>query len=764
MKYGHAQTVGTEVSQLRSNQTKLWLCLLLGSIAFISLLLSGCAGIVTSAKPTSAVASFQVNPASVNFGQVVVGQPSTQQVTVANTGNVALNITQIIISDPHFSVTGTRLPMAVGVGQSTNLMVAVNATAAGNLNATLTAQGDQGSAPVVVKLAATAVSAPSSSLSLSASAINFGSVAVGSKGTSNLVLANSGSSTLTISMLTVSGANFTVSGVTTPATIPVGQSLQVSLIFSPTATGNATGSLTITSSNASNPTVTVALSGTGTTTTVQPGLTIAPASFNFGSIVDGQTKSETITVTNPGTTAVSIAALSVSGSAYSVSGLTAPMTVAAGSNATFMVVFAPTTAGNQSGTVSIVSNAPNSPNVLSLSGTGTAATINLSASPSSLSFTSVNAGSSTSKSVIISNTGNSSLTISQVSVSAKDVRVSGISTPLTLAAGQNRPMSVSFSPTTSENITGNITVTSSQGAAAVIAISGTGIQPALTITPSSVSFGNVTVGSPATQTVRLANSGTATLTVSQVAVAGSGFSHETLSLPISLASGQTTDFNVEFNPTAAGAAIGSVTIVSNAPDSPAIIGLSGTGVAATQTLAFSTTSLSFGNVDTGSSSNQNITITNSGNTSVTISQVSESGTAFTLTGAATPVTLTAGQKMTFGVEFSPANTGSDTGKVTVTSNATGSPVTINLSGTGVSTSYTATLTWAASTSAVSGYNVYRSTASGTGYAKLNSGLVVGATYNDTTVANGITYYYVVTAVDSSGVESVYSNQATAVVP
>lgn len=763
MTYGHAQTVGTEVSQLRSNQTKLWLCLLLGSIASISLLLSGCAGIVTSAKPTSAAASFQVNPASINFGQVVVGQPSTQQVTVANTGNVALNITQIIISDPHFSVTGTRLPMAVGVGQSTNLMVAVNPTAVGNLNATLTAQGDQGSAPVVVKLAATAVSAPSSSLSLSASAINFGSVAVGSKGTSNLVLANSGSSTLTISMLTVSGANFTVSGVTTPATIPVGQSLQVSLIFSPTATGNATGSLTITSSNASDPTVTVALSGTGTTT-VQPGLTIAPASFNFGSIVDGQTKSETITVTNPGTTAVSIAELSVSGSAYSVSGLTAPMTVAAGSNATFMVVFAPTTAGNQSGTVSIVSNAPNSPNVLSLSGTGTAATINLSASPSSLSFTSVNAGSSTSKSVIISNTGNSSLTISQVSVSAKDVSVSGISTPLTLAAGQNRPMNVSFSPTTSENITGNITVTSSQGAAAVIAISGTGIQPALTITPSSASFGNVTVGSPATQTVRLANSGTATLTVSQVAVAGSGFSHETLSLPIDLASGQTTDFNVEFNPTAAGAAIGSVTIVSNAPDSPAIIGLSGTGVAATQTLAFSTTSLSFGNVDTGSSSNQNITITNSGNTSVTISQVSESGTAFTLTGAATPVTLTAGQKMTFGVEFSPTNTGSDTGKVTVTSNATGSPVTISLSGTGVSTSYTATLTWAASTSTVSGYNVYRSTASGTGYAKINSGLVVGATYNDTTVANGITYYYVVTAVDSSGVESVYSNQATAVVP
>jgi hypothetical protein len=764
MRHGHAQAVRTKViSQSRNNQTRFWMCLLLGSVASISPLLSGCTGIVTAAKPTTAAASFQVNPASINFGQVMVGKQSTQQVTLANTGNVAINITQITISDPHFSVTGAKLPMAVGIGESANLTVAVNATVAGNLSATLTAQGDQGSAPVVVKLAATAVNAPSSSLSLSATAINFGTVTVGSKGTSNLVLTNSGSSALTISMLTVSGVNFTVSGITTPATIPAGQSAQVGLTFSPAASGNISGSLTITSNDPTNPTLTVPLSGTGTTT-AQPGLTITPASFNFGSVVDGQTKSEMITVTNPGTTAVLVADLSVSGNAYSVSGLTAPMAVAAGSNATFTVLFAPTTAGNQSGTVSVVSNAPNSPNVLSLSGTGTAATINIAASPSNLRFASVNAGSSSSKSVTISNTGNSSVTISQVSVSAKDFQVSGISTPMTLAAGQNTAISVSFDPTASENITGNITVASSQGASAVIAVSGSGIQSALTITPSSASFGNVTEGAPATQTVQLANSGTGTLIISQASVAGNGFSTGTLSLPISLSAGQTSNLSVEFNPTAAGAVTGSVTIVSNAPNSPAAIGLSGTGMAATQTLAFSTTSLNFGNVDSGSSSSQNVIITNSGNTSVTISQISESGAGFTLSGAATPVTLTAGQKMTFGVEFSPTNTGSDTGKVTVTSNATGSPAAINLSGTEVSTSYTATLTWTASTSTVPGYNVYRSTTSGSAYTKINSGLVSGVAYSDTTVQNGITYYYVVTAVDSSGVESVYSNQATAVIP
>jgi fibronectin type 3 domain-containing protein len=75
-----------------------------------------------------------------------------------------------------------------------------------------------------------------------------------------------------------------------------------------------------------------------------------------------------------------------------------------------------------------------------------------------------------------------------------------------------------------------------------------------------------------------------------------------------------------------------------------------------------------------------------------------------------------------------------------------------------------TLNWVASTSTVSGYNVYRSTTNGSGYSKLNSSLIPAVTYTDTSVQSGTTYYYVVTAVDSSGDESTDSNQATAVIP
>jgi fibronectin type 3 domain-containing protein len=115
------------------------------------------------------------------------------------------------------------------------------------------------------------------------------------------------------------------------------------------------------------------------------------------------------------------------------------------------------------------------------------------------------------------------------------------------------------------------------------------------------------------------------------------------------------------------------------------------------------------------------------------------------------------------VQFSPTVTGSLSGTISIVSNATGSPATVTLSGTGV-IQHSVALSWIASTSTVSGYNVYRSTTSGSGYVKINSALVTGLTYTDSNVTSGTTYYYVTTAVDSSGNESTFSNQATAVIP
>jgi fibronectin type 3 domain-containing protein len=119
--------------------------------------------------------------------------------------------------------------------------------------------------------------------------------------------------------------------------------------------------------------------------------------------------------------------------------------------------------------------------------------------------------------------------------------------------------------------------------------------------------------------------------------------------------------------------------------------------------------------------------------------------------------------VTLNVTFTPAGTGSLPGNVTVTSNASNSPTSITLSGSGV-LSHTATLSWTASTSTVIGYNVYRGTAAGGPYTLVNSSIVAGTQYVDSSVLAGQTYYYVATAVASGNVESTYSNQVTAAVP
>jgi hypothetical protein len=105
-----------------------------------------------------------------------------------------------------------------------------------------------------------------------------------------------------------------------------------------------------------------------------------------------------------------------------------------------------------------------------------------------------------------------------------------------------------------------------------------------------------------------------------------------------------------------------------------------------------------------------------------------------------------------------------TAKVTDSGSST-STASANFNITIVAVSYSAFLGWTLSTSTdVTGYNVYRTTVSGAGYTKINSSLVGGSTYTDATVVNGQTYHYVVTSVDTSGDESIFSDEVQAVIP
>ena len=127
--------------------------------------------------------------------------------------------------------------------------------------------------------------------------------------------------------------------------------------------------------------------------------------------------------------------------------------------------------------------------------------------------------------------------------------------------------------------------------------------------------------------------------------------------------------------------------------------------------------------------------------------------------------LAPGQSATLDATFSPLAAGNLTGAVTVASNATNSPATISLAGAGtVTVSHSVVLTWMPSTSAVAGYNVYRSEVSGGPYTKLDSSAVATDSFTDSTVQSGKTYYFVVTSVNTSSVQSADSAQVSATIP
>ncbi len=149
-----------------------------------------------------------------------------------------------------------------------------------------------------------------------------------------------------------------------------------------------------------------------------------------------------------------------------------------------------------------------------------------------------------------------------------------------------------------------------------------------------------------------------------------------------------------------------------------------------------------------------------------------SGATVTLSGAATATTTADGAgNYTFGglgngtYTVTPTNTGFTFTPANQSVTVSGANITgVNFTASAQVT-HSVALTWIASTtSTVTGYNVYRSTVSGTGYARMNSLLVSALIYTDATVQNATTYYYVTTAVDATGTESVYSNEVSAVIP
>jgi hypothetical protein len=499
-----------------------------------------------------------------------------------------------------------------------------------------------------------------------------------------------------------------------------------------------------------------------------PSIEISPSTVSFGNLAVGQSATKTVTVTNNGTETLTVSGISVTGTGFSASGPKLPMSLSAGQSASVSAVFKPTTGNADTGTITIASNADGSPSLIALSGTGTTTTAAaLTATPSSIAFGSVAVGSEATQTIQLANTGSAAVAISKVAFSGTGVSVSGVTAPMTLDGGKSTTLTVAYKPTSPTTLTGSISITSNASdSSMVIGISATATSSTLAATPSSVSFGNVVVGSDTTQTIRLQNIGTSEVKISSLTPSVANVTISGITVPASLAPGTSATLTAAYKPTAAGSVSGKITVTSTAVGSPTIIDLSGTAAAAAIQLTPSATSLSFGNVTVGSSGTNELTVKSTGNTNASISKVAVSGTGFVLGSSAASVTLDPSQSESYTVNFDPKAAGSVTGTLTITSNAANSPLNISLSGSGAAAAanHTVALSWERSSSTVTGYFVYRGTKSGGPYTQLNSTPEASPAYSDASVSNGQVYYYYVTAVNSGNIQSADSNQVSVTIP
>ena len=214
-----------------------------------------------------------------------------------------------------------------------------------------------------------------------------------------------------------------------------------------------------------------------TTGTAQ--LTISPSNVGFGSVVDGSSETKSITLSSTGTLPVSISSAAIAGKGYSIVASSWPQTLAPGHTLSLQLAFDPQVAGEVNGQLAVTSNsATNATTDVSLTGTGVvAADPKLSLSGTSLNFGTVTDGSSATKTIVLTSTGTSPVTVSGDSISGTGFTLASGSLPVVLQPAQATTLGVTFSPEATGTEAGSLKILTNSlaaGGALTVPLAGVG--------------------------------------------------------------------------------------------------------------------------------------------------------------------------------------------------------------------------------------------------------------------------------------------------
>ncbi|HZE89283.1 MAG TPA: choice-of-anchor D domain-containing protein, partial [Verrucomicrobiae bacterium] len=491
------------------------------SRADLDLMMQAMIGVPLPAPPLSA------SPASLDFGDVEVGDELTRGFDIRNNGAVPTTVNSIALSvslSPAFSIVSRPpLPVTIPAGGSVSVTVRYAPTMVGD---DLSSVGILGAGPpLFVALKGHAVAPP---FSVSPTAMPFGDILVGNESLLDFEIRNDGNVPLAVQSVAPApgtSAAFTVHAAPpTPFSIAPGDHALVTIRYAPAQTGPDAGSIdVVTGAGSAN----VALTGRG----VAPALDVAPGAIDFASVLAGDAQSRNFTITNSGSAPLEVTGVGLqigSSPDFHLAPLPpTPFTIDPGDSRMVEVDYLPSGVGTDTGKVEIHTNAGDA--FVDLVGAGVAPVIDVV--PLSLDFMNVLVGQTKSLPVEIVNSGSADLTLSVVGLLVggvlppvpppMDFALQNVpALPVTVAPGTSRVVDVVYAPLQVGGDTTAVHIESNDPATPMVdvPVTGNGVQPGVMVHPNLLLFSNVRAGQVADRDFDITNSGGLDLFVTALAV------------------------------------------------------------------------------------------------------------------------------------------------------------------------------------------------------------------------------------------------------
>ena len=607
-----------------------------------------------SAAPNNRTLALTGN---LDFGGILVGGSTFSTLTLSNTGNADLTVSSISYPAGFTgNWSGTITP-----GGSQDVTVTFSPPAAQNYGGSVSISSDMTSGNSSIGISGSGTAQTTRLLTLSGN-LDFGTVQVGDSAFRTLTLSNTGNADLTVSSISYpAGFSGNWSG-----TIIPGGSQDVTISFSPNTAQSYSGSLSI-SSDMTGGSASASIIGTGDVTLTR--ILALSGTLDFGNVQFGGTNSSTLILSNTGNSNLTISSISYpSGFSGGWSG-----TIPPGGSQSVPVTFNPLAAQSYSGTVSISSDMTSGSNFISVSGNGTIAPTRILTLSGNLSFGDIYTGETESRNLSLSNAGNTTLNISSISF---PTGFSGAWSGSIPPSGR-QDIVVTFSPLEEQSYSGTVSVSSDlTDGNSTTTISGYG-----TTTPTRVlalsgdlSFAGVQIDSAATRTLTVGNTGNFPLTIASISYP-TGF---TGSWSGTIAPGSSQNITVTFTPTAEQSYDGSIDISSDLTGGTSSITISGHGLPIPTRILSISGDLTFDDVKLGDSASLTLTLSNFGNSVLSISSITYP-VGFTGNWSGS---IAQGGSQDITVTFSPNAEQSYIGSININSDMSSGTSSVSISGNG----------------------------------------------------------------------------------